>query len=114
MRTLIKLLIAGLLLHATWRIGEAYWEHYQFEDDVQNAAQFSGTAGSGEISQTVLNLAAEHGIPLAPENLQVSREQRRVVVSGAYVRDIQVLPRYPRPWDFSFDVTVYSFAGSAR
>jgi hypothetical protein len=107
MRTLIKLAIVGILLHGVWRVGTAYWDHYQFEDGVKEAAQFSRDAAEETLRQTVLSLAATHGIALPPGQVRIAREQRRIIVSGDYVRGIEVLPRYERPWRFSFHVMVY-------
>ena len=43
-RTVIKLLIAALVLNALYHLGGAYWEHYQFVDSVEQLAQFSENA----------------------------------------------------------------------
>jgi hypothetical protein len=108
MRTLLKLAVAALIVHATWRVGSAYWDHYQFEDAVKETAQFSERATPDAIKQQVLGLAADQGIPLDPEAVVVTRATRTITVDGAYVRDIEVLPRYVRPWDFTIHVTVYT------
>ena len=40
MRTLVKLLVAALVVHAAYRLGTAYWDHYHFQDDVQQLAPY--------------------------------------------------------------------------
>jgi hypothetical protein len=108
MRTLLKLTVAALIVHATWRVGAAYWDHYQFEDAVKETAQFAERATPEAIEQQVLGLAADQGIPLDAAAVEVTRATRTITVDGAYVREIEVLPRYVRPWDFTFHVTVYT------
>lgn len=106
MRTLVKLLVAALIVHAAYRLGTAYWEHYQFQDAVQQVAQFSEDSTPSELAQAVLDLAAERDIPLEPEELSVNRRQRRIDILGTYVRDVQLVPGYQHPWTFTLDVTV--------
>jgi len=106
LRTLVKLLVAALIVHAAYRLGTAYWEHYQFQDAVQQVAQFSEDSTPSELAQAVLDLAAERDIPLEPEELSVNRRQRRIDILGTYVRDVQLVPGYQHPWTFTLDVTV--------
>ena len=106
MWTLIKLLIAGLILHGLFRLGMAYWEQYEFEDAVQRAVQFAEKAPPEEIRKSVLELAAEREIPLSPEAIAVQRRQRQITVEAAYERDVEVLPRYFRTFEFDIRVSV--------
>jgi hypothetical protein len=108
MRTLLKLAVAALIAHATWRVGAAYWDHYQFEDAVKETAQFAERATPGAIEQQVLGLAADRGIPLDAAAVDVTRATRTITVDGAYVRNIEVVPRFCWAWDFTFHVTVYT------
>src|SRR5919108_3893941 len=106
MKTLLKLILVAAVLHATWRIGGAYWDHYRFEDNVREAAQFSQRATAADISARVLALAEEMNIPLSADDLTVSRDQHHVTVDAAYVRDVEVLPKWTRRWEFSIHVNV--------
>lgn len=104
MRTFVKLLIAALILNGTYRLGAAYWEHYEFEDAVQKAIQFSRNATPEELTTEVLTLAEEREIPLDPAVLSVTRRQRQIVVEAMYERSVELAPRFPRT--FQFDVRV--------
>lgn len=106
MRTIVKLVIAGLILHAAYRVGTAYWDHYAFEDATRDAAQFSASSTERDIADKVIALAAEHDIPIEPEDLTIEKVPRRITIDGSYTRTIEVLPRYSRPWDFTFHVIV--------
>ena len=106
MRTLLKVLVAALVINAAYRLGTAYWDHYQFQDAVQQLAQFSERAAPAELARGVLDLAAERSIPLDPDALAVDRRQRRVDISGTYVREVALVPGYQHPWTFTLDVTV--------
>ena len=106
MRTLIKLAIAALILHAAYQVGIAYWDHYQFTDAVQQVAQFGEKEPVPEIKRRVMELAADRHLPIAEDAITVTREQRRIDVDGEYTRDILLAPGYRRPWKFTVDVVV--------
>lgn len=106
MRTLIKLALAALVIHAVYRVGSAYWDHYQFQDAVQQVAQFAESEPIETIRNRVLELAAERDLPIGPEALTVTRQQRRITVDGAYERTLLLVPGYSHPWSFSVHVVV--------
>jgi hypothetical protein len=106
MRTIVKLVVVGLILNGAYRVGAAYWDHYAFEDATRDAAQFSSLATEREIAQHVIALAAEHDISIEPESVTIEKIPRRITIDGEYTRDVELVPRYTRPWDFSFHVVV--------
>ena len=106
MRTVIKLLIAALVLNGTYRLGVVYWEHYEFEDAVQKAIQFSQNATPEELTSAIVELADEREIPLDPGGLTVTRKQRQVIVDAAYERTVEIAPRVPRVVEFDVHVSV--------
>ena len=105
-RTLIKLVIVLVVLNGLYRFGDAYWDHYQFEDSVQQLAQFSENTTADEVRAKVLELARSQDIPLTTDNLTVSRVPRRIEVDGVYVRELTLFPGYIKPWDFKIHVVV--------
>ena len=105
-RTLIKLAVVLALLNALYRFGDAYWDHYQFEDSVQQMAQFSQQATADDVRAKVLELAQTQDIPLTTENLSVTHVPRRIEVDGVYVRELPLFPGYIKPWEFKLHVVV--------
>jgi hypothetical protein len=106
MKFLIKLVLAALVIHAAYRVGSAYWDHYQFQDAVQQVAQFGEKEPVPQIKARVLELAADNNVPILDENLVVTRQQRRIKVEGHYTRDLLLAPGYTKPWSFTVDVLV--------
>ena len=106
MRTIIKLAIAALVIHAAYQVGIAYWDHYQFTDAVQQVAQFGESEPVPEIKRRVMELAAERHLPIPEEAITVTRERRRIDVDGEYVREILLVPGYKRLWTFKIDIVV--------
>jgi hypothetical protein len=110
MRVLIKLLIAGLLVHGAFRVGLAYWDFYQFRDDVREAAQFGAGRSPDEVKARVLEIGSALRLSLDPERVTVRREDDRVLVDASYTTPIEALPAYPVPWTFTLHVDAYTLS----
>ena len=102
-RFLLKLAAAILVAHAAWKVGAEYVNYYSFRDEVRNEAVYR-TASEDDLRQRILELAARHDLPLSEDDLAVTRDERHVVIEGAYTKPIAVLPGYAYP--FSFDWTI--------
>ncbi len=105
-RTVIKLVIAALVLNALYHLGGAYWEHYQFVDSVEQLAQFSEQARPDDVKSKVMELATAKAIPMAPDDLTVLRSPRHFEIDGIYFRDITLFPTYTPHWEFKLHVSV--------
>jgi hypothetical protein len=105
-KTIIKLAIVGVALFSLYHVGSVYWDHYQFQDSVQEAAQFSDNASADQIRLKVIDLANARAIPLDPDDLTVTHANHKTEVTAKYSREVMVLPRYPKVWDFTVHVVV--------
>ena len=110
MKTVIKLIIVALVLNAAYRVGSAYWTHYQFQDSIQQMAQFSEHAAPEDLRTKILEMAGTLGVPIEPDNLTVTRGNRRIDIDGSYFRDLEIVPRFKRRWDFTIHVTVLTLS----
>ena len=102
----IKLAIAALIANAAWQAGRTFAAHYQFRDDVRQAALMRGQT-DGQLQQRVLELAANYDIPLTADALTIRREERHIYVEGTYVRVVPIAPRLDYPWRFDWEVDAY-------
>ena len=108
MKTLVKLIVAALIIHATWRAGTVYFRYYQFKDGVQQTAQFSGTRSEGDLHNRVMELANQMQVPLDSERLRVRREDNHTLIDATYDERIELLPRYHYPWQFRVNVDAFT------
>lgn len=108
MARVIKVLVVLLILHGTVRAAYACWEYYRFRDAVENAVRYAVDDNEGQLVARILTLASTYQIPLPGENLEVRKDQTaartETTVSGAYVAQIEVFPRYRYPHEFRFTV----------
>jgi hypothetical protein len=102
----IKLAIAALIANAAWQAGRTFAAHYQFRDDVRQAALMRGQTDA-QLQQRVLELAANYDIPLTADALTIRREERHIYLEGSYVRVVPIAPRLDYPWRFDWEVDAY-------
>jgi hypothetical protein len=108
LKTLIQLLIVGLVLHACFRGAQASWRYYSFRDAVEQEARFGANTSTGELQRRILDIAAEHDIDLVAEDVEVTRQGLNTSVAAAYYDSIELVPRfYTREQLFEFELNVH-------
>ena len=108
MGTLIKLAIAALIIHGSWRAGTVYRKYYKFRDNLQATAQFAGNGSVPELHARVMQLASELAVPVTDDRVNVRREKNRTFIDAAYTDQIEILPRYFYPWEFKVNVEAFT------
>ena len=113
MKSLIKIIIAAIVVNALYRCGTAVVAYYQLKDEAQQMVLFSQGQTVSELSKQILDEAVKRSVPLEEEGLTVKREGARTVAEASYTQGIEVFPRYTYPVNFSFTVEAYGFGGVA-
>jgi hypothetical protein len=108
MGTLIKLAIAALIVHGSWRAGTAYWKYYKFRDNLQATAQFAGAGTVPDLHARAMEIASEFDIPVTAEQVNVRQEKNFTFIDAAYTDRIEILPRYFYPWEFKVNVQAFT------
>jgi hypothetical protein len=104
MKTLIKLIIAAAIIHATWRAGMVYFKYYQLKESMQEIALFSARQSDQDLKRRVEEMAKGLDIPLNPEDISVRRTDNHMLIDASYDERIELLPRYFYPWHFEVNV----------
>ncbi len=104
MKTIVKLVIAALVVHACWRATAAYWRFYQLQDGMQAVAVGSNNKSDAEVQSRVVALAQEQGIALEPERVIVTRDAYRTKIDASYQDRIEFIPTRFYPWEFKAHV----------
>lgn len=109
MGTLIKLVVALVILNAVAQAGMAAVRNYQFEDAVHQAMLFAPNADESEVVTQAVGLAAEYNIPLTADDMSVTRRGADIVFTASYQVAIPLVPRvYSPQWTFSPTTSVRS------
>ena len=104
MKTVIKLLIAAAIVNATARVGMAAATYYQLKDESQELVTFGGNIVPGELQNQILLKAEELQLPVAVDDILVTRQGLRTTASAAYTDSVEVFPNYKYPIRFQFKV----------
>ena len=106
MKTLIKLIVAAAIIHATWKAGNAYLRFWQFKEEVTEIAQFGVHEADNVLHNRVLDTAKRMEIPIEADKLTVQRRQARIVIDASYVEPVELIPSYFYPWHAKLHVDV--------
>jgi hypothetical protein len=104
MKTVLKLVIAVALLNAVVRGADSVWNYYQLKDAAERALLFGAQRTSQQLHQQIMERALELELPLKPEDLSIRWVTGRRIAEAAYTQQVEFLPKYPYPVEFSFNV----------
>jgi len=109
-KRLLSLIIFLLLANAGVRVGMVYFHHQQFKDALAELSLFSGAKSEEIVKAKVMELAAEHQIPLDPDYVEITRQNvagigDHSVIKVSYAVNVKVYPPPGKPRRFQFDYT---------
>jgi len=126
-KTLIKIVIALLVVHGVFRLGMAYYDFYRYEDALEQLALFGTRRPDRQLCDDAMTTAVSYNLPIVPSNLAVVRGNNppfacdgaqtapvegrpmragEIGFLGSYVEQVTLLPGYVKPWDFTLRVAV--------
>lgn len=109
MATVIKFVIAVLVLNAAAQAGVAAFEHYQFTDAAREAMVFAPNASDNQLVQLVAKIARDHNVPVTEDDISLHHRGADIVVEFTYDKDVDLVPgTYTRKWTFSPTLSVRS------
>lgn len=128
-RVLIKLAIAALVINAVWRVGSTYMRYYQFEDALQELAQFGETRSDKQLCGQALEKAVNLEVPVNADAITIRRganpmyncekgfqgavapvvttASAKIFIDAAYTDVLQPLPGYRVNWEFKPSVSAW-------
>jgi hypothetical protein len=111
MKTILKVVVAALLLNAVVRLAAVSWDYYQLRDEAQQLVTFGASSTSTDLRQAIVEAAMELDVPLSPENVSVRRIGPRTVAEASYSVVVEFFPNFPYPMNFSFRVDAVTLGG---
>jgi hypothetical protein len=103
-RTVIRLALVALVVHAGVKTLPVFWTHFKFRDAVQDMAMFSQKRSEHEIEERILEIATRMDVPLERDNLKVHRAQGITYVDANYTAQLEYFPKKYYPWAFTLDI----------
>jgi hypothetical protein len=128
-RLVIKLAVAALLVNAAVQVGSSYWRCYQYEDALQEIAQFGERRTERQLCSLAMAKADELGVPITAKAVGIRRGTNptyncetgfqaalpaadgtfaaKIYIDAKYNDRLRVFPGYSYPWDFTLNVSAF-------
>ena len=103
-RTLVKLAIVVLVVHAAVKIVPPFWTYVKFRDKVQEMARFSSRRSDREVLERVVQLAQQFELPIRAGDVKVRKEKNTTFVDTRYTVALEYFPSRFYPWTFEVKV----------
>ena len=107
-KTIFTTAIVVAVLNAIGHVGMAAWRHFQVRDQAQQLILFGGKTPTAELEHQISQIAEEFEVPIAREDIVVTRNGPRTIAEAYYTMPIEVFPRIFYPVDLSFMVEAFS------
>jgi hypothetical protein len=112
LKTIFTTAIVVALLNAIGHAGMAAWRHFQLRDQAEQLVLFGGAPPPDQIADQIAQIAEEPDVPVAPENIVVTRQGPRTIAEAYYTLPVELFPRFFYPVDLSFMVEAFSVTGA--
>lgn len=112
-RTIFTLAIVVIILNAVGHAGMAAWRHFQVRDQAQQLILFGSAVPTTDLELQIAEIAEEFDVPLAPEDIVVTRQGARTIAEAYYTMPVELFPRFFYPVDLSFMVESFALSGAS-
>jgi hypothetical protein len=103
-RTVVKLAIAALVVHAVWKVSPVYLDYVKFRDELTETARRTGARRENEILERVMEVATSMEIPVTREAVRVRKDRDHTFIDATYTENLELLPRVTYPWTINISV----------
>jgi hypothetical protein len=107
-KTIVKLAIAALVVHACWRSATVVLKYYKFKDAVHEMVLFGSAKSDVQLQSRVMELAGQYEVPVAEENVEIKRQDNRTIINANYTDQIEFVPTKFYPWQFKVNVEAFN------
>jgi hypothetical protein len=116
MSTIIKIVVALLIVSVCFNAGRAILGNSQFEDAVQQGLLFDAAkASDAELIEMVNKTADQYGVPLDPKNINIRHVATDLIIEMPYTENVVLVPGvFARDWTFKPTASARILVGSLR
>src|SRR5512138_482314 len=98
LKRVLELLVVAIVGYAGWHAGVAYFNYYQFRDEITQLALFAGNSTEDQLRARVLDLARQYEIPLEDAAITVHTDPEVTQITAPYTARVNLLPNYVYEW----------------
>jgi hypothetical protein len=115
MKTIIKVVVAVLVVMTCFNASRALLNDSQFEDAVHETLLFDPRASDAEIVASVMKTAGQFDVPIDPEDIAIKQVGQDVIVNMSYTQKVVLVPGvFSRDWNFTPSASARILTGSRR
>ena len=107
-KTIFTTAIVVIILNAVGHAGMAAWRYFQVRDQAQQLILFGANTSTADLEYQIAQIAEEFEVPIAPQDIVVTRNGPRTIAEAYFTMPIEVFPRIFYPVDLSFMVEAFS------
>jgi hypothetical protein len=111
-KTIFTTALALAILNAVGHAGMAAWRHFQVRDQAQQLILFGSTTSTADLEYQISQIAEEFEVPIAREDIVVTRQGPRTIAEAYYTLPVELFPRIFYPVDLSFMVESFALTGA--
>ena len=102
MKTIIKIVVALMLVSAAFNTARAFLFSYQFQDAVHEQLVFNPRATDPEILDGIMKIANQMGVPIEEKDIAIRPVGLDLNVDMSYTTNVMLVPGvYSREWTFT-------------
>jgi hypothetical protein len=102
MKTIIKIVVALVLVIAMFNAGRAAFNNYAFEDAVHEGLLFDPGATDEKLVDMVMKLAREYEIPMEAGDIKINSRGSDLIINMSYTDTVVLVPGIlEREWTFT-------------
>lgn len=109
-KTIFTTAIAVTILNAVGHAGMAAWRYFQVKDQAQQLILFGSNVPTADLEYQISQIAEEFDVPIASDDIVVTRQGARTVAEAYFTMPVEVFPRIFWPIDLSFMVESFSLS----
>jgi len=115
MKTIIKIVVALVVIVGCFNAGRAIMSEYRFEDAVHEALLFDPRMTDKEIVQMVMKTAGDYNVPIDPKDIAIRQQGPDVTVNMSYTQNVVVIPGvFEKEWTFTPSASTRLLVGKRR
>jgi hypothetical protein len=115
MKTIIKIVIALVVVIAMFNAGRYAFNNYAFEDAVHEGLLFEPGATDEKLVDMVMKLAREYSIPMEANNIKINTRGSDLIINMSYTDTVVLIPGiFEREWTFTPSTSTRIFSKGGR
>ncbi|HUQ88019.1 MAG TPA: hypothetical protein VM096_10700 [Vicinamibacterales bacterium] len=115
MKTILKIVVALVLVITMFNAGRAAFNNYAFEDAVHEGLLFDPGASDEKLVDMVMKIARDYVVPIDPKDIKINSRGQDLIINMSYTDTVVLIPGiFEREWTFTPSTSTRLFSKGGR